>query len=530
MNGLTDRPLPEKTLAWQIMDWCSAYLLHPDGAKRGEMWEFTNEQARFLAHFYAVDDRGRFLYRRAILERAKGWGKSPLVAAICCAELLGPVRFDGWDAYGEPVGAPAHTPLVQIAAISDSQADNTMSLAGAMLANGPAEEEYSLDIALSRILVPGELRRLEKVTASPRGREGNRATFIVMDETGLWVPAEHGPQLAEALRRNLAKMGGRSIETTNAPKPGENSVAEGSHRYWEKIQSGQAYDNSLLFDSISRHVEDIYDDPEKIKPILKEVYGDAHWAGKGADSDGEPWSGLDRIIAEINDPDNSESSSRRFYFNEMTIGESGWLKPKAIEAARRPGLRYLRRTDKISLGFKGDQKHCAALVACRLSDQSLWVIRAWEKPDNADRSWEVPFREVDAVVRKTMDSYAVWNGLADPWQYQDIVGRWAADYEDSWEEFWLTSKAKYAKAIEGFESAVNTGRTGWHPNQRHLEQHLLACHIQETPQGDLIRKETADSKRYITIAQAAILALEAAQVAIEDGAMNENVDRQIYAW
>src|SRR5690606_40131316 len=50
---------------------------------------------------------------------------------------------------------------------------------------GEAANIRGLDILLSKVTAPGQ-RKIEKVTASPRGREGNRATFVVMDEM-LWT-------------------------------------------------------------------------------------------------------------------------------------------------------------------------------------------------------------------------------------------------------------------------------------------------------------------------------------------------------
>lgn len=61
--------LPEKTLGWQILGWCSSYLLND----RGEPWRFTLEQSRFVLWWYAIDERGRFLYRSGVLQRLKGW-------------------------------------------------------------------------------------------------------------------------------------------------------------------------------------------------------------------------------------------------------------------------------------------------------------------------------------------------------------------------------------------------------------------------------------------------------------------------
>lgn len=524
--------LPEdhgfQTLGWDLLDWASTYLAQPDGINKGVNWQYTDDQARFILWFYALHPDTKFdfhagkfasggwLFRRAYRERAKGVGKTPMVAAIASTELLGPVQFDGFDAYGNPVGRPHPNPLVQLAAVSESQADQTMVLINSMLANGAAASEYGLDIALSRIYVPSG-GKLEKVTASPRSREGARPTFVVLEETHNWVPAERGPEFAEVLRRNLGKLDGRSIEVTNAPLPGENSVAEASHREFSRLAADGAL-GGVLFDSESIHVEDVKD-PEQAIPALKWIYRNS------------PWVNVNRIFDEICDSNTRESSARKFYFNEIVIGESGWLKKADVERARKPELKPLKKSDKIALGFKGAMRNgAAAVVAVRLTDQSVWLLKMWEKPENADRAWEVPFYEVDQYVRKQLEKRDVYSVFADPHQYQDIIGKWAADYEDCGvEEFWLTSKAKYAKAIEGFESGVRSGRVVWN-NQPELERHILSCHILETPQGDILRKETADSKRYIAAAQAAVLAHAACMQAIEDGALAPEVDRTMYAW
>ena len=99
---LTLPPAPEKSLGPLVFQWCQEYVRQPDGPDAGERWQFTPEQIRFLHYLYAVDERGRFLWSRSVLRRAKGWGKSPLMAALALAELCGPVRFDGFDARGAP--------------------------------------------------------------------------------------------------------------------------------------------------------------------------------------------------------------------------------------------------------------------------------------------------------------------------------------------------------------------------------------------------------------------------------------------
>jgi hypothetical protein len=72
---------------------------------------------------------------------------------------------------------------------------------------------------------PGTMR---PVTAESSSREGARLTFAVLDETHLWLRQNGGVRLAATLRRNAAKMDGRTFETTNAPVAGMRSVAEES--------------------------------------------------------------------------------------------------------------------------------------------------------------------------------------------------------------------------------------------------------------------------------------------------------------
>lgn len=62
--------LPERTLGWEILRWIHTYV----GGKGGGPFEPTKEQKRFILWWYAIDDRGRFVYRDGVLQRIKGWG------------------------------------------------------------------------------------------------------------------------------------------------------------------------------------------------------------------------------------------------------------------------------------------------------------------------------------------------------------------------------------------------------------------------------------------------------------------------
>lgn len=511
--------IPERTLGWGILDWGSRMLAQPDGKTAGQTWQYSDEQAMFILWYYALDEFGRFLYQNGILERPKGWGKSPLLAAICCTELMGPVVFDGWGKDGQAIGRPDYSPLVQIAAISDSQANNTMDLVIQMLANGPIMYHYPmLDINLSKITYPGG-RKLEKVTASPRGREGNRATFVVMDETHLWVPAEKGPELFEALDRNLGKMDRRWVATTNAHAPGEQSVAETHYNAYQAGITGEGPDSGYLFDTREVFVEDVTD-IEQAMPALKYVYGDAHWVN------------LDTIYQKV--LMTREHVARRFYFNQHIEGHSTWLNKAQWLNCKEEKLstkqRIRTKRDVISLGFKGNTRKGAALVGCRLRDGALFELGWWENPGN-DKEWEVPFAEVDSKVRRVLEKYNVAKLFADPAQYQDIIGRWYADYEKqkTVEEFWIATKTKMGRAVEQFETAVEGKRLTYISDN--ISRHVLNTHTEEIPGGlYTLRQETKYTNKYIFGAQAAVLAFEAAKAAIEDGYLIEPPDNTLYTF
>lgn len=517
-----------KTLGWGVLDWGTLWLRQPDdhryGANgvmklRGEAWQYTDDQARYILWFYAVDSTGRFIYRHGYQERAKGVGKTPLVAAIGCTELLGPVRFSHWDENGEPVGVPYRDALVQLAAVSEKQGEQTMKLIKAMLQRGPCERHFGLEVFATIVRSPGGAV-LEMVTSSPRTREGARPTFVIMEETHNWVPAENGIDFAAVILRNLSKLGGRSMEVTNAPLPGEGSVAEDSHAEAERIAATGEL-GGILFDSEYVRVEDIYD-PAQALPALKWIYRNS------------PWTNIDDIFQLINRVGSRESQMRKFYFNELVTGHSGWLK-KADWKRCATSPKKLKKTDKIALGFKsGTRNGAGALVACRLTDMALFLLGFWEQDLDliGKAPWEVPTTKVDTRVRKILGNYDVYYFCAEPTGWADIIGRWAADTEDDGvtvQERWQSSKAIWVRMVEQFESGVKDQRIP-HSDDPDLNRHILSCHIQETNAGDIIRKRTPDSKEYISAAQAAVLAVEAAVCAIEDGALKEGYSGDLWSY
>jgi hypothetical protein len=297
------------SLGWSLLDW---FEVLPSPRDPAESLRFTDEQAMQIVEWFRIDPiANSFVSRRGYSRRSKGWGKSPVEAAKTIAELVGPVRFAGWDADGEPVGRPwggpgDPSPWVQVAAVSEDQTDNTWSVIYTFLTenDGAAADELKIDAGLTRCYLrdrPGA--KLEPVTAAAGSREGQPITYAALDETHLWTLRNGGVKLARTLRRNAAKMGGRTYETTNSFQRGEGSVAEGSFKAVQSGSPGIFADEVEAPTQINGSDVDVEASDEVLRGALAVAYG------------GSSWVDLERLISEVRDPDSPWSDSARFFFN-----------------------------------------------------------------------------------------------------------------------------------------------------------------------------------------------------------------------
>jgi hypothetical protein len=498
--------LRRQSLGWDVIDWCQEYLAQPDGDLAGQSFRFTDEQVAFVVRWYAVDDYGRWLYRRAQLVRSKGWGKSPVVAALGCAELGGPVLFDGWDAEGFPVGRPQPSPWVQLAAVSEDQTVNTMSLVLAMLREGMAAGEMpGLDLGLTRIFTANG--KLEPVTASAPSREGQRLTAAVLDETHHWLSANGGHRLAATIRRNLAKMGGRSIETTNAWQPGLGSVAEMTAEYAAKMAAGLVRDDGLLYDHRQAPADTDLRDEKSLRRGLEVAYGDASWID------------LDRIMAEVYDPATSPADARRYYLNQIVAAEDAWVAPHEWDACADASL-ILHDGDPITLGFDGSRTDDAsALVACRVTDGALFLLHVQAAPADARKvGWEVDRERIDGEVRRAFEQYDVRAFFSDVHPWESYVDSWSRDFgsglsikasEKSAVGYDMRQKTlAFTRAAENFAAAVQDGELV-HDGSAVLREHVHNARRRPNRHGVGLGKEHRESGRKVDAAVAAVLARQA---------------------
>lgn len=498
------------TLGWGVLQWGHEFLAQPDGEQAGLPWDWTRLQARFLAWWYAVDAQGKFLFDRSQVVLPKGSGKSPLAAAMGSCALGAPVLFDGFDASGQAVGRPQPSPWVQLAAVSEDQTSNTMSLVIAMLRDGTAGESIAgLDLGLTRIFTANG--KLEPVTASAPSREGQRLTDAVIDEPHLWLPSNGGLRLAATIRRNLGKMKGRSVETTNTWRDGEDSVAEATSRAADLAREGKTRTTRILRMHPRATVPDLTDET-LLRSELGVLYADA------------PWIDLDRIVAEIYDPNTDPGDARRFYLNEVTSADDALVTASQWDQCKVDD--QLAEQDIVTLGFDGGRTDDAtALVACRVTDRLFEPLGVWEQPTGRT-DWEVDRDLVNEAVHGAFLRFKVVGFYGDVALWESYIDSWSNKYRNrlkvkastnsavGWD---MRSRLQLAtRGTERLAAAIRDGQVR-HGGDVVLRRHVLNVRRRPNRYGISFGKESRESPNKVDAFAAAQLADMARHDLLEGG-------------
>lgn len=531
--------LPKRSLGWAVINWMVVYLRNPQNI--AEPFVPTLEQVRFLVWWYAVDDRGRYAYRNGVLRRLKGWGKDPLVAAMCLAELCGPVHFDRFATTadvlkglakkeGDPIGRVRPMPWVQVAAVSQDQTLNTFRMFP-VLVSPKLKSEHGLDVNKT-VIYSRDGGVIEANTSSPLAMEGKRPTFVVMNEVQWWKEANQGHEMYTVIEGNVTKtaaFGGRYLAICNAHRPGEDSIGE---RLWDNymlVQSGQQADMGELYDSLEAPADTpipeppldaddeegwsrYSDDMAALVSGLEVARGDAKWLD------------LDAMVASILKKGNPLSESRRKYLNQVNASEDSWISPQEWDSDKiLDSSLKLQPRDRIALGFDGSKSDdWTALVACRIDDGALFLIKAWDPEKHPTK--EVPREDVDATVHAAFARYNVVAMRADVKEFESYVDQWSAKYGRKLAvkatpghpiAFDMRGQTKqFAKDAEKFRDAVDEGTL------KHGDDTLLKLHVCNAVTHPVvfgqdilvsIRKVSKDSSRKIDAAVCAVLAFGARQ-------------------
>ncbi|MBK7823451.1 MAG: hypothetical protein IPJ61_20910 [Tessaracoccus sp.] len=375
---------PLVSLGWSAISWIEHYLVHGPGDVQGERIVLDDEMAAFILKCYRLDPVVAVRrIKRAFLSRAKGRAKSEIAAMLACFEALGPCRFDHWAeadevsawgygyAEGEPVGKPLRYVEVLCVATEENQAGNTYDNIRYMLGSQTASAELladypGLDVGLTRVNLPDSRGSIEPVSSGDSSKDGGKSTFIVADETHLWLLKRlremHAVMCRNLMKRKLAQ--GWMLETSTMYGEGEGSVAEGTHAYAMTVRTGKRKDASLLFDHRQASMAwDLADRAQRVE-ALREAYGPA------AD-----WMPLEDIADYWDDPQVTEAAFRRYFLNQPVPMEDRPLSILPKWGACLSGDRPLGNSASLALAVSMDRTRASIGGAVQGDRLSVKVLR-----------------------------------------------------------------------------------------------------------------------------------------------------------
>lgn len=547
MAFIPEHPDDFPTLGYGVLDWMVENLATP-GAIDYEPFIPTQEQADFILRFYELHPKtGRRMIRRGVISRSRGWGKSPLLSALGVAEGVADVLFDGWDAYGKPVGKPWNQvaqPLIVVAAATEDQTINAwLPLLDMLTADAPIHDNYmGIEPMDSQINLP--YGKIMPVASSTNATKGLPTQFALMDQTEQWTSRE-SKSLFTVLKNNTAKNGGSFIEAPNAYAPGQGSIAETSATaYFAMVEGRSKNESGLLYDHRESPGATDMTDRDSLEYGLRVSYGDASAHPDGCvihEPPCEPgWVDLETLIQSMWDEDADEIESRADFLNQITQSSDAWVSHVDWSARKYstqdPPVHPVRPGEAITLGFDGSRGRsrgkpdATALIGCRVSDGHIFRLGVWEAPEDKRvwPDWEPPIPEIEALLYETFKRYKVQGFFADPGKdWRSHINSWEAKYGQRIPvkasrnhpfEWWMGGGRATAveKAIESCESAIELGDMT-HDGSYDLTRHVLNTR-RRTSQGKLsLAKEGPSSPRKIDAAVAMILAWEARQNAVSRG-------------
>jgi hypothetical protein len=426
------------SLGYEMLDWYHEYECHGPGDVQGEPLDYDDEMRDFVIESYRIHpETGRRVYDEAVLSRAKGRAKSETAGHIGVGEAFGPVRFDGWDADGQPVGRPIRSPLLKCLATEESQAGNTFE--NIAFIAGEWGPDVHPDIyggvsgirqyqSATALYLPhgGEIRAC---TAGSASKDGGKETWVCADESHLYVLRELKAMYG-TVRRNLGKRKLAEpwmLQTSTAYRPGEQSIFEETLTAWRKRELSP----SVYVDHREAKGKIDLDDEAHTMRQLRQVYGAA-----------SEWMDLGRIYREMRDPRSCPDveTAARYFLNRPMSGRDAWIAKDVHE--RQTGDAVVELGETICLGFDGSlNDDTTVLRGCRMSDGFLFRLGVWAKPEGpAGIGWSVPRLEVLATIREAFGLYDVVRGYFDPHEWRSDVDALSEEFGEERVISWPTSR------------------------------------------------------------------------------------------
>jgi hypothetical protein len=514
---LDEEPWP--TLGRQVSQLIESKAVFGPGSLKGQPARLDAEKRAVIYKAYEVYPRGHELagrrrFRRVRISWRKGTAKTELLGWVAFAELHpeAEVRFDGWDAYGNPVGRPVNDPYIPLLAYTAEQVEElAYNVLYVVCTEGPDADLF--DSGIERIIRLDDRGRADgkavPLAQSPSARDGARTTFQGYDETHRLNLARH-LSAYETMEANLPKRpldDPWSMGITTAGEPGGGSVAEQDKDEAEAISRGEVEEPELFY--FHREASAGHD----LKTLAGRVEAVREASGPAAE-----WSDLRGIAKQWDRTGADHSYLERVWLNRWTQSEAQAFDVKRWrEDLTRPDF-AIARGRAVTGGFDGSRwKDTTALIVTDVETGfqhrfGLWIPE--ELPGG-----EVPVADVDEVVADMFGRWKVLRLYGDPAQGWDVkLAEWSGRHGPKVvAEFYTDSRnlRKTATMCKAYADAIKGGEVT-NDGDDVFAQHIGAAQKRDIRQLDdegkplwVMAKERHDSPKKIDCAMAGGLSWQA---------------------
>lgn len=516
---------PWPSLGGAICDLIEERAVFGPGSLKGQPAKLDGEKRAMIWKLYEVYPKGHELegrrrFKRGRVSWRKGTAKTEFGGWLSFAELHpeGPVRFDGWDAYGNPVGRPVRDPYIPMLAFTQAQVSElAFGVLFTVATEGPDADLF--DAGLDRVIRLGPRGQADgravPLAGSPNSRDGARTTFQYYDETHRLDTA----LLAEAYNTMEANLPKRplddpwSLGTTTAGVPGGGSVAELDKDEAEAIGRGEVEEPELFY--FHREASPGHDltTLDGRLAAVREASGPAVAAWSDLRSIAKQWDrkGVDRSYLE------------RVWLNRWTASAAQAFDVAAWDENERPDLR-IEPGAAVSLGLDGSKwKDTTALVATDMQSGLQQVFGLWTPVEGEP----VDEDEVEQAIMRVHERFQIVRMYGDPaWGWDKVLARLASKIgPDVVMEFWNDSRGmrRTAYALRSYANAITSG-TVFGDGNLELRSHLGHAQKYNIKMVDdegaplwSVKKDRPDSDRKIDLAMAGMMSHQAYLDALKHG-------------
>lgn len=508
---------PWPSLGGAICDLIEERAVFGPGSLKGQPAKLDGEKRAMIWKLYELYPKGHELegrrrFKRGRVSWRKGTAKTEFGGWLSFAELHpeGPVRFDGWDSYGNPVGRPVRDPYIPMLAFTQAQVSElAYGVLFTVATEGPDADLF--DAGLDRVIRLGSRGQADgravPLAGSPNSRDGARTTFQYYDETHRLDSA----LLVEAYNTMEANLPKRplddpwSLGTTTAGVPGGGSVAELDKDEAEAIGRGEVEEPELFYFHREASVGHDLTSLEGRVAAVREASGPSVAAWSDLRSIAKQWDrkGVDRSYLE------------RVWLNRWTASAAQAFDVAAWDENERPDLR-IEPGASITLGLDGSKwKDTTALVATDMRSGLQQVFGLWSPLEEG----EVDEDLVEQVVVGVSDRFDVVRMYGDPaWGWDKVLARLASKLGPQVVmEFWNDSRGmrRTAYALRSYANAISSG-TVFGDGNLELRSHLGHAQKFNVKMVDdegaplwSIKKDRPDSDRKIDLAMAGMMSHQA---------------------